>query len=72
MSNESSVKVGGLGFWPLLGLVFITLKLCDVITWSWWWVLLPLYGPLSVVLVIVFLMVFVLGLAATADALGKT
>ena len=35
------MKVGLLG---LLGLVFITLKLCDVIAWSWWLVLLPIYG----------------------------
>lgn len=33
---------GGLGFIGLLTIVFITLKLCGVITWSWWWVLSPL------------------------------
>lgn len=27
----------------LLGLIFITLKLCNVITWSWWWVLSPFW-----------------------------
>ena len=32
------------GFLSLLGLVFIILKLCSVITWSWWLVLLPIYG----------------------------
>lgn len=34
------------GFTGLLGLAFIILKLCDVISWSWALVLLPLYGPL--------------------------
>ena len=31
-------------FFPILGLIFITLKLTGHITWSWWLVLLPLYG----------------------------
>lgn len=29
----------------LLGLLFIGLKLGNAIAWSWWWVLLPIYGP---------------------------
>lgn len=28
----------------VLGLIFIVLKLCAVIDWSWWLVLLPFYG----------------------------
>jgi hypothetical protein len=39
----------------LLGLLFIGLKLTGYITWSWWAVLLPFYGPLLVVLVFLFL-----------------
>lgn len=35
-----------IGFLPLLTLVFITLRLTGIIDWSWWLVLLPLYGPL--------------------------
>jgi len=27
----------------LLAAAFIILKLCGVITWSWWWVLSPLW-----------------------------
>lgn len=29
------------GFWGLLQLIFITLKLTNYINWSWWLVLLP-------------------------------
>jgi len=36
----------------ILGIVFVTLKLCGVINWSWWWVLLPFYGPLVLALAI--------------------
>lgn len=34
---------GRIGFGGLLTLIFITLKLCNVITWSWWWVLSPVW-----------------------------
>lgn len=30
----------------LLFLVFLTLKLCGVIEWSWWWVTAPLWAVL--------------------------
>lgn len=33
----------GIGFTGLLTIVFIILKLCKVITWSWLWVLSPLW-----------------------------
>jgi len=35
-----------MGFFGILGILFIGLKLASVIHWSWWLVLLPLYGPL--------------------------
>lgn len=44
-SNTRSV-----GFCSLLTLVFITLKLTGYIDWSWWWVLGPLWIPLTVLL----------------------
>lgn len=28
----------------ILGLIFITLKLCKVIAWSWWWVTAPFWS----------------------------
>ena len=30
-----------------LFLDFLTLKLCGVIAWSWWWVLAPLWGAIA-------------------------
>ena len=41
-NTKVNVSVGG-GFLGLLTLLFITLKLCGVIAWSWWWVLAPLW-----------------------------
>jgi len=54
---------GGVGLFGLLGLLFIGLKLTGYIDWSWWLVLLPIYGGLAFVALIValsFVMVFVL------------
>ena len=34
---------GGIGFVGLLTIVFIVLKLCKVIAWSWLWVLSPIW-----------------------------
>lgn len=34
-----------IGFFGMLQLIFITLKLIDKIDWSWWWVLMPTWLP---------------------------
>lgn len=44
-SSSSSNSSKGIGFCGLLGIVFIVLKLIGVITWSWLWVLSPLWIP---------------------------
>ena len=51
MSNSNSD--GGIGLGGVLLVVFIVLKLCEVIAWSWWWVLCPLWIPIAVWLVLV-------------------
>jgi hypothetical protein len=55
MSDSSSSSSGGIGFFGLLTLLFITLKLTGYIDWSWWLVLLPAYGPIAIVLLILLL-----------------
>ena len=41
----------GLGLLPVLGVVFIVLKLVGTIQWSWVWVLAPFWvSPLLIVL----------------------
>ena len=49
----------GTGFASLLAIVFIVLKLCGVIAWSWWWVLSPLWISAIgwVILVIIVLLI---------------
>ena len=52
MSNKNNNTSNGLGLGTILFLIFMILKLTGYITWSWWYVTLPLWGPLSLVLVI--------------------
>ncbi len=42
----------GVNFLELLLLAFIILKLTGFINWSWWWVLSPMWIPLTIVVVI--------------------
>lgn len=51
--TTSSSSTGGIGFVGLLTIVFITLKLLGYITWSWWWVLSPIWITAIVVIAIV-------------------
>ena len=53
MATESSS--GGISFLGLLTIVFITLKLTDVVHWSWWWVLSPSLIPVAIILGLLFL-----------------
>ena len=50
---------GGIGFTGLLAIVFITLKLCGVISWSWWWVLAPLWISFILIVLIVLIALFI-------------
>ena len=52
MNNRNNSSSGGIGFTGLLTIVFIILKLCNVISWSWWWVLSPLWISMIIALVI--------------------
>lgn len=54
MSNGKS-SGGGIGFFGMLAIVFIACKITGFIDWSWWLVLLPIWGPLLLVLVVAFI-----------------
>jgi len=48
----------------LLGVAFVVLKLCDVIQWSWWYVLMPFYLPIGLLLafVVVVFIIYVIAI----------
>lgn len=43
MDKNHNTSSGGIGFTGLLTITFIVLKLTNVISWSWVWVLSPLW-----------------------------
>jgi hypothetical protein len=47
-----AAQAGGISFFGALALIFIVLKLVGTITWSWWWVLSPIWLPALVGIVI--------------------
>lgn len=62
MSNTTTQR-GGIGFCGMLTILFIGLKLGNIVDWSWWWVLAPMWLPLTVV---VGIMLAVYGVAIFA------
>jgi len=66
-SNNSSARSGGIGFCGLLAIVFIVLKLCHIIEWSWLWVLSPLWIPFTIVLVILIVILLVMLISMVFD-----
>jgi hypothetical protein len=66
--SNSSSSSNGIGFTRLLTIVFIVLKLMNVIDWSWWWVVSPILFEIAIVITILF----VLGvIALVAQLLDK-
>lgn len=56
-NNSSNSTAGGIGFTGVLTIVFVVLKLCGVIHWSWLWVLAPLWMPIVIVLFILLIII---------------
>lgn len=59
LNSSSSSSSGGIGFAGLLTVLFIGLKLTNYITWSWWWVLSPLWIGFALLLLLLFVAVVV-------------
>lgn len=47
MSTEKEIQRESLSVVSLLGVAFVVLKLLDKISWSWWWVTAPFWGPFA-------------------------
>jgi len=66
-TNNSS---SGIGLCGMVFVVFLTLKLTEVIDWSWWWITAPLWGGL--VLAAAVCVVFLLGVVVVASIMKIT
>lgn len=51
----------------ILFIVFLVLKLTNVINWSWWWVTAPLWIPVSIALVLLLIAIAILGIIAIIE-----
>lgn len=61
MSEKTQAVDGGIGFSGALTILFIGLKLGNVINWSWWWVLCPLWAGLAIGLTIFLVILMIYG-----------
>lgn len=53
---KTNATKGGVSISTVLFLIFLVLKLCGVITWSWWWVTAPLWGGVALILGILLIL----------------
>ena len=60
MNNRNSAG-DGIGICGCTFIVFLILKLCEVIDWSWWWVTSPPWLP-AALFVAVCIVVFIVGI----------
>ena len=54
MEKNTKISFGG-GSISLLTIAFIVLKLCGVISWSWFWVLSPIIFAIGLVILLIIL-----------------
>ena len=71
MSESSSSSSSGIGVLGLLGVVFVVLKLCGVINWSWWWVTVPFWGGVAILIAIILIGLIVVTGAWLIDMVKK-
>lgn len=57
--QQKSTTVVSVPLFNMLTVAFVVLKLCNVINWSWWWVLSPLWIPPFAVGLAIVLVVFI-------------
>jgi hypothetical protein len=56
--SNRTTNYGGTGFIGMLAITFIVLKLLGIITWSWFWVLSPIWISWALFIVIILIIAF--------------
>ena len=71
-NEEVNITIGG-GFSGLLFIAFLILKLCNVISWSWWWVTAPLWIPaafcVAAVVIVLLVALIIMIVLAISEAI---
>ena len=60
--SESNSR-SGISILGLLGVAFVVLKLCGVINWSWWYVTMPFWIGLPIVISVFIIIALVLSVS---------
>lgn len=61
----NSTRSSGIGFTGLLQIAFIVLKLTKVISWSWFWVLSPIWISASIIVLVLLVILAIAIIAVT-------
>jgi TRAP-type C4-dicarboxylate transport system permease small subunit len=64
---KDNTSTGGISFFGLLTIVFITLKLIGTIDWSWLWVLSPIWIPFALVFLILLIQLIIAAFGSVND-----
>ena len=56
MNDNNTKVVVHMPFCTVLFIVFLVLKLTNVIGWSWWWITAPLWIPVSLMLILLVIL----------------
>lgn len=67
MKVRHTSSEGGISFFGLLTIVFITLKLIGTIDWSWIWVLSPIWVPIALVFLILLIQLTIAALGSVSN-----
>ena len=69
--SASSTASGGLSLCSALTVLFVGLRLADVIHWSWWWVLSPIWAPWALAALVGAVIMLVAVAAKVFEKLAK-
>ena len=66
--NRKHILIGSaISFVVVLTLMFVALKLCNIITWAWVWVVSPIWIPCTLIALIIIILPVMLFLFAIFD-----
>lgn len=73
--SDSDNKKGGMSALEFLmaglTIAFVVMKLCKVITWSWVWVLAPMWIPIAGIFAFILIVVVIKLITVIADEVRK-
>lgn len=67
MSKNTKTTTTGISLLGVLQIIFIVLKLCGLIDWSWWKVFIPMWIDLGIIAVLLLLYLVILIIAYIYD-----